>query len=131
MQNISKGGNLCLNISPKADGTIPEDQQAVLKAVGAWLRTNGEAVYGSRTWRVFGEDNAWRFTCKGEKTVYAFGLDRQLPVLRRFASDAGRVQRVELLGGGEVRFRQTAEGLQLIGMPALPDGIPVFRITLL
>lgn len=131
VQNLSKGGNLCLNISPKADGTIPEDQQAVLKAVGAWLRTNGEAVYGSRTWRVFGEDNAWRFTCKGEKTVYAFGLDRQLPVLRRFASDAGRVQRVELLGGGEVRFRQTAEGLQLIGMPALPDGIPVFRITLL
>ena len=38
VENISKGGNLCLNISPKADGTIPDDQQAVLRAVGAWLR---------------------------------------------------------------------------------------------
>ena len=58
VENISKGGNLCLNISPKADGTIPDDQQAVLRAVGAWLRTNGEAVYGSRTWTVPGEDDA-------------------------------------------------------------------------
>ena len=130
VENISKGGNLCLNISPKADGTIPDDQQAVLREVGAWLRTNGEAVYGSRTWKVFGEDNAWRFTCKGPRTVYAFGLDKHLPDLRTFRAGAGRVLRVERLGSGPVRFRQTADSLQFLEMPGGQESIPVFKITL-
>ncbi len=52
---VSKNGCLLLNVGPKADGTIgPEDTQ-ILKAIGQWLRINGEAVYGTRTWRKFGE----------------------------------------------------------------------------
>ena len=41
------GGNLLLNVSPKPDGTIPEWQAENLKQIGAWLKLNGEAVYGS------------------------------------------------------------------------------------
>ena len=51
----SKGGNLLLNISPRGDGTIPEEQQTILKSIGEWMRANGEAIYGSRAWRVYGE----------------------------------------------------------------------------
>ena len=130
VENISKGGNLCLNISPKSDGTIPDDQQAVLRAVGAWLRTNGEAVYASRVWKVFGEGDAWRFTCKGPKTVYAFALDGQMPDISALGRQAGRVLRVEQLGGGAVRFRQSADALQFLDLPAGQEGITVFRITL-
>lgn len=52
---VSKNGCLLLNISPKADGTIPTDQREVLLALGGWLDLNGEAVYETRPWEVFGE----------------------------------------------------------------------------
>ena len=51
----SKGGDLLLNISPMGDGSIPEEQQSILQGIGAWLHVNGEAVYGSKPWRVYGE----------------------------------------------------------------------------
>jgi alpha-L-fucosidase len=52
---VSKNGVLMLNISPKADGTIPENQQEVLLELGRWLDTYGEAVYGTRPWYTYGE----------------------------------------------------------------------------
>lgn len=52
---VSKNGVLLLNISPKADGTIPAEQENVLLAMGEWLEKYGEAIYGSRPWYTFGE----------------------------------------------------------------------------
>ena len=52
---VSKNGVLLLNISPKADGTIPDDQRGVLLAMGEWLEKYGEAIYASRPWYTFGE----------------------------------------------------------------------------
>jgi alpha-L-fucosidase len=52
---VSKNGCLLLNISPKADGTIPPNQRKLLLSIGEWLDANGEAVYETRPWRVFGE----------------------------------------------------------------------------
>jgi len=52
---ISKNGCLLLNVGPRADGTITEEETEVLLEMGAWLKANGEAVYGSKPWRVYGE----------------------------------------------------------------------------
>ena len=142
VENICRNGNLCLNISPKADGTIPDDQQAVLRGVGRWLKTNGEGVYGSRAWRLFGEGPSvegsdapeeWRFTCQGAKRLYAFAMkwDGGRTVIRSLDSSAEQVRRVSLLGGGRLKFSQRPDGLH-IEAPAEKPGeyIAVFAIEL-
>ena len=48
---VANGGNLCLNIGPKPDGTIPVIMQQRLHDIGSWLKINGEAIYGTATWK--------------------------------------------------------------------------------
>jgi alpha-L-fucosidase len=55
IDRISKNGNLLLNVSPKADGTIPREQKDILLTMGAWLHKYGEAVYATRAWETYGE----------------------------------------------------------------------------
>ena len=52
---VSKNGALLLNIGPKPDGTIPAEDTQILREIGKWLKVNGEAIYGTRYWKVFGE----------------------------------------------------------------------------
>jgi alpha-L-fucosidase len=90
---VAKNGNLLLNVPLRGDGTIDEDERTVLADVAAWMATNGEAIYGTRPFAVFGEgppdvkgsgnfnENSARpytgedirFTAKGN-VLYAFAL---------------------------------------------------------
>jgi alpha-L-fucosidase len=55
VDTVSKNGCLLLNVGPRADGSIPEHEAGLLREIGAWLAVNGEAVYASRPWTVYGE----------------------------------------------------------------------------
>jgi alpha-L-fucosidase len=99
---VAKNGNLLLGVGPRPDGTIPDAQQAPLRALGAWLDRNGEAVYGSRPW-ILSESTATdgtplRFTKSGEG-VYALVLGQPRGTrLTIPAVDGARVRRVRLVG---------------------------------
>lgn len=130
VDTVSKGGFYLFNISPMADGTIPQDQQEVLLKIGAWLATNGEAIYGTRPWTRCLEPAAkgapgYHFTTRGG-ALYAIGS--QWPtgdaVIASLASGgpAGKVSGVTLLGSaGALEFTQDEGGLT-VKLPARPSG---------
>lgn len=123
IENISKNGALLLNISPKADGTIPDNQQKLLLEIGQWLTVNGEGVYGSHAWTKFGEgektEQQYRFTIKKD-VLYVFGLKftNQQAVIKSLVKTNGKIKSVELLGQkGPLKFTQDSTGLKV----DLPD----------
>lgn len=70
IDTISRGGNLLLDVGPTADGRIPVIMQDRLIGIGEWLDTNGEAIYGTRKWRVVKEGDSIFYTEK-DGIVYA------------------------------------------------------------
>ena len=124
METVACGGNLLLNVGPRADGSIPEPQAARLKAFGAWLRANGEAIYGARPWTraegVTGDGDAVRFTVKGDRlNVIVLGAPTGTELRVRNLAAAG--PGVRLADASPVAVR--AEGNDLVLTFATPlDG---------
>lgn len=52
---VSKNGNLLLSVPVRADGTIDEDERAIVEEIGAWMAVNKESIVGTRPWKIFGE----------------------------------------------------------------------------
>ena len=131
VNNISKNGNLCLNVSPKSDGTIPDDQQQILRTVGRWLKTYGEGVYGTRAYKTSAEGNA-RFTCRGDSVVYVFALRWDGKPFALQTLNGLSIDSISCLADGQsVAFRRTDEGLLIDAtMPDVADPAVCFRVRL-
>ena len=142
---VSKNGNLLLNVGPRADGVIPAEVAGLLRAVGAWLRVNGEAVYGTRHWERYGEgptgvgsghmterDNVpftaadMRFTRTDDALfVILMGWPGRQATVRSLTPDRwppARIGAVSMLGlEGQLAWRQSDQGLAVDLPPQRPD----------
>lgn len=147
---VSKNGNLCLNVPVRGDGTIDEDERNIVSEIGRWMQINSEAIYDTRPWKIFGEGPAlentaplsaqgfnegkskpfgasdYRFTTKGND-LYVFGLvwpENGKAFIKSLSFGntlhPKSINRIELLGGGELQFSRNEEGLEVI----LPDKKP-------
>jgi alpha-L-fucosidase len=139
---VSKNGNLLLNIGPKANGRIPEREVEVLREIGAWLETNGEAIYGSRPWLTYGEGptvataghkseqgvtftaDDVRFTSKGDSIYAIFFAWDDTVTIETLATNRGfrsTIDTVTLLGDSHLTgWTHNADGLQI----TLPNSPP-------
>jgi alpha-L-fucosidase len=152
---VSKNGNLLLSVPMRGDGSIDADERKILTDMSAWISVGGEAIYGSRPWKIYGEGPTRpaagmqnegaakpftaadvRFSTRAGR-LYAAALDWPTDGVVRVESLAdgsrlapGPIERVDLVGAGELAFRRTGKALEV----TLPDQrptafVPVLRIA--
>jgi alpha-L-fucosidase len=140
---VSKNGNLLLNVVQYPDGSLPPECQKFVTEMAAWMKVNGDAIYGTRPWKIFGEgptkaasghfqeNTAYtpadiRFTTKGGN-LYAITLGEPSGEVRiaslgkKSVHESRAVKSVTLLGSkAALKWKQTDDGLVI----ALPASLP-------
>ncbi|WP_223241353.1 alpha-L-fucosidase [Flammeovirga sp. EKP202] len=141
---VSKNGNMLLNVPPNPDGTIPVEMENLLTDIGGWLKVNGEAIYGTRPWTIFGEgptripagghkierkkivytENDIRFTKKNDSEFYALVMDTPKgdivveTLSTKFGVLNNKIEKITLLGSDEpLKWERNEYGL-VIKRPA-------------
>ena len=156
---VSKNGNLLLSVPLRADGTYDEKEAAVLDGIEAWMNVNKESIFGTRPWVKFGEGpvaekdikmnaqgfNDGQFTGMTAADIRFNQTKKHLYVTPMGWPEGGKlvvkslakgnphfrksITRVELLGYGKLKAKQTAEGLE-VQLPAPTNDIaPVLKIA--
>ena len=136
---VSKNGLMLLNVPPNPDGSIPKVMEDLLIDMGAWLRVNGDAIYATRPWTIFGEgptrlpegghkveekikieykNTDIRFTNKSDKEFFAIVMDRPENeiVIKSLSTQLGvlnsKILKIELLGSKEkIKWVRNEKGL--------------------
>ena len=156
---VSKNGRMLLNLGPKPDGTLAEQDLEILRGIGAWMRVNDEAIHGTGVWRVSEEgptevvegqfadtqsrhftSEDFRFTCRGSK-IYAIAMacpeDGVLRIRSMAEADAshkplfhGIIRDVQVLGHeGETTWSRNEDALQ-VNLGSVRSDLPlVVRVT--
>ena len=137
VNNVSKNGNLLMNIVQRPDGSIEPQVETLLQQFGDWFAIHGEAIYGTRPWNIYGEGNIdgsldynfvanapeIRFTTKGN-VLYAIALGWPAngkvlihSLAKGFGSDVLKIKKLTVLGcDGKIEWSETPEGL-LVTLP--------------
>ena len=115
---VSKGGNLCLNVGPRADGKIPPIAVERLKGLGKWLSVNGDAIYNTEMTPWQGE-NGVCYTKNGN-CIYAVITEKCNTELCLEKGEGG-VTSDEVLGGGSVQFTENGNFITV----SLPESVAV------
>jgi alpha-L-fucosidase len=153
VDTVSRNGNLLLNFPLRNDGTLDSEELAILAGITAWMKTNGEGIYATRPWKIFGDgprshikndpkvkyneslrqdfdEQDVRFTKKGDD-LFAFvtgvpAREAVIPSLARSqAHVTGRIERVTLLGHGEpLKFTHDDSSLRI----ELPETKPSHHV---
>jgi len=156
-ETVSRNGNLLLNVVLKPDGSLAGDQKETLLAIGEWLKVNGEAIYGTRPWKVYGEgptrmktraefreenkprtlpqytSEDIRFTqSKDGRTIYAVVLDEPTKPVRIKSLAGAGISSVSLVGGSaKPDWKQESDALVIQPIAKWPcDYALVFEIIL-
>jgi alpha-L-fucosidase len=116
LDTVSRGGNLLLNIGPTADGRIPVEMQERLAYLGRWLDANGEAVYGTRTFREGAQWTTGRRQAVDTSTNFRAKYDVEQLTLTPAPGDARK----------EILFTKKDSTLYAI-LPRYPDGPLIIR----
>jgi alpha-L-fucosidase len=156
---VSKRGCILLNVAVYPDGSVPDDQFAVMEEFGTWLNANGEAIYATEPWKIHGTGGAaeggkfkerrvnsepWnydvhRFTCnKDKKTLYIHifgnpaGEEINIPSLGNKDLFNGKIKKVSLLGknGESIKWSLKPQGLTI----RVPENLAykncnIFKVT--
>lgn len=155
---VSKNGNLLLSIPVKSDGTIDEKEEAILAGIKAWMDINSNSIYGTRTWKTFGEgplaeaanpisaqgfNEGNNYSSKDVRFVQrndtVFATIMRWPGGKTFKFESfgmsseyynGKVESVELLGYGKVNFTEEVDGVTVDVPETQPNEIaPVYQFT--
>jgi alpha-L-fucosidase len=150
---VSKNGTLLLNIPQRGDGTIDEREVAFLQGLAAWMKVNGEGIFRSRPWKIYGEgptlvprgraadqplpytQNDLRFTTRnGNLYVFVMALPTEAIAVKSLGLAAGLappIAAVALVGSDEpVRWKQDEDALKIDKPARLPSADVIsFKVT--
>lgn len=157
---VSKNGNLLLNVVQTPEGDLEPDVLGILDVIAKWTPVNGEGIYGTRPWKIYGEGPSTqkkqekgrfgglkdvrpyestdiRFTTKGN-TLYAFCMGQPTTDLRILALgkdskiSSQKVASIKMLGSNEkINWKQEADALIISKPVKLPDWqVVTFKIEL-
>jgi alpha-L-fucosidase len=156
---VSKNGNLLLNVVQTPEGDLEQDVLDILEVVAKWTPSNGEGIYGSRPWKVYGEGPSmikqargifggvrdvrpytskdFRFTSKGD-TVFAFCMGKPEGEIkigslgRNTKFNDKKIKKISIMGLDEkIRWTQNADTLVITQPSKLPDwNVVGFKVIL-